>query len=53
MPQAAARVCTLMPLHMPRAVTMAGLRPRAIPCVKTKILSGPGATVSATEALRK
>ena len=39
MPNAAAVVCTLMPLHMPIAVTMAAFLPRDRPWAITKVLS--------------
>jgi hypothetical protein len=42
-----------MPLHMPRAVIIAALLPRAIPWLRTKMLSGPGAMVRAADAPRK
>jgi hypothetical protein len=53
MPRAAAVVWTLTPLHSPSALMIADFRPREIPCVMTKVISGPGAKVRATDAPRK
>ncbi|MFC1869092.1 hypothetical protein ACFL0H_13320 [Thermodesulfobacteriota bacterium] len=43
----------LMPLHIPIAVETAAFLPFDIPCVTTKILSGPGAIVSNMDAPRE
>ena len=52
-PKATAVVCTMSPVHRPRVTS----KPANLPCradwVRTKILSGPGARASRTEAAKK
>ena len=52
-PKATAVVCPTRPVHRPRVTRSPAIFPRNADCVSTKILSGPGASPSSTEAMKK
>ena len=52
-PTAAKPEWTTSPRLAPAAETSAALRPCATPRVSTRMLSGPGATITTSEAVRK
>jgi hypothetical protein len=51
-PSATAEVCTSNPVHNPSVTNKPEPTPRNMDCVSTKILSGPGAIHSSSEAVR-
>ena len=52
-PKETAAVCINNPLHRPIVTSKPAFRPCNADCVKTKMLSGPGTSASATDAAKK